>query len=369
MTHSEEQLLVLLRAGLWSTAADPAAFPAGETDWDVLFGLARKQTVEGIVYDGLSTLPAGQQPGTALLRRWYAQVVAIERANTLQNRHLVELCALYRQAGIEPVLLKGQGMAYHYPNPLRRRCGDIDLYLGREGYRKARALVKARGLLDAGSKESAKHLTFSYEGTVVENHRLIIQLPNPLHNRRLQVLIRESFAGPARMLSLGGQPVRVPALPFDALFILIHAAIHFFESGVGLRQLCDWARLLYVCREELDRGRLARDIDRLGLRQAWASYGYIAVRHLGLDPAAFPGSIRGCAETGDRILARMLHEGNFGKSARPFRRPKNRLDRKLWTLRQYTKRLGEMSSFHHQKIFWPTMFFIRNALWRLIRHK
>lgn len=53
------------------------------------------------------------------------------------NMTLQLLVLTLRKAGIEPVLLKGQGLSRYYPTPELRQCGDIDIYVGEENYEKA----------------------------------------------------------------------------------------------------------------------------------------------------------------------------------------------------------------------------------------
>ena len=59
-----KQLFNLVKAALWQTAADGSLF-GEQTDWQAIYKLARKQTVMGIAYDGLLTLPAELQPQRA----------------------------------------------------------------------------------------------------------------------------------------------------------------------------------------------------------------------------------------------------------------------------------------------------------------
>ena len=41
------------------------------------------------------------------------------------------------KAGIQPVLMKGAGLAALYPDPSMRQWGDIDLFVGKEQYHPA----------------------------------------------------------------------------------------------------------------------------------------------------------------------------------------------------------------------------------------
>ena len=51
---------------------------------------------------------------------------------------------------------------------------------------------------------------------------------------------------PPLICNIGEAKVVLPPVHFDALFIFLHAARHYFGSAVGLRQLSDWMRYLYT---------------------------------------------------------------------------------------------------------------------------
>ena len=104
----------LLRAGLWGETPDGSCFPLQEKEWNLLYGQARKQTVEGIVYDGLLLLPDPYFPPRAVLLLWTAGVDALERRNKRMNRVIGEQNRWFEENGIEAWLLKGQGVAACY---------------------------------------------------------------------------------------------------------------------------------------------------------------------------------------------------------------------------------------------------------------
>lgn len=82
MIKSEREIraafLSLLRAGLWGSASycnlggsNPGSgyFPLTGEEWEIIYLLARRQTVEGLVYDGILRLPVPLLPPSPLLMR------------------------------------------------------------------------------------------------------------------------------------------------------------------------------------------------------------------------------------------------------------------------------------------------------------
>ena len=56
MTRSQQQFLELLRSGLWGKPADASIFQ-GEIDWQSIVRIAKEQTVQVLVANGIETLP------------------------------------------------------------------------------------------------------------------------------------------------------------------------------------------------------------------------------------------------------------------------------------------------------------------------
>lgn len=127
----------------------------------------------------------------------------------------------------------GSGVALSLP-PLRRQCGDIDIWLS--GTR--RDIVALAREACPGADVCYHHADWlNSEGISVELHIRPSWLCSPLRNRRLQSFFRghHSFGGVNTPLGFC-----VPSLEFNSVFILVHIFRHLFYGGVGLRQLLDY---------------------------------------------------------------------------------------------------------------------------------
>ena len=108
-------------------------FPLPESvkdiDWMDLMAWAEEQAIVGVIYEGI------QRAGKTLnipfndLMEWVGYAQRIEAQNKSLNRKCVEVVKEYQSAGFGCVVLKGQGNAVMYPNPLLRMSGDIDVWV------------------------------------------------------------------------------------------------------------------------------------------------------------------------------------------------------------------------------------------------
>ena len=115
--------------------------------------------------------------------------------------------------------------------------------------------------------------SYSLKGVHIENHRIILRLNSPLANRHFQQIIRKWYPQETdyALFSETGKEdskavsIAIPPATFNALYIFLHAFVHFLNSGIGLRQLCDWTCLLANRHKEIDATTLLRQLQDLGL--------------------------------------------------------------------------------------------------------
>lgn len=352
MTNLQKQFFELVRSGLWGTPADASLFDE-QTDWQQLYLASRKQTLLGIVLDGVQTLPPEKRPKRMLYLQWCNALMQIEENNSLLNRELAQVYALYRANGIEPVLLKGQGVAQNYRIPLHRQCGDIDLYLGDRHYDTANRLLREEGTDTL--EENYQHTCIRWHGISIENHRVIATLKAPGANRRFQKEVeRWHDTLLCRQIEIGGTRVTVAPLSFEAGYLLVHSVLHFLNEGIGLRQVCDWVTLLRAHREELDKKEVARLFREWGLTEAAKVFGVLATRYLGLSEEELPVPY---AEkdiaTGEWLLSDIWQGGNFGQhdDARA-QRPKGYWSGKWHTFSRISKRCRELGALAPAEARW-----------------
>ncbi len=355
--------LALVRSGLWNTPADPALFNGmSAADWEEVYHFARTQALLAITFDGMLSLPSEARPPRPLYLQWAAQVARIEQSNIRLNAELPEIFMPYREAGLHPVLLKGQGIATYYINPLHRQCGDIDVYIGKEGQPIANSILLRHGAAAEG-EASDKHASYSLHNIHIENHRMILRINNPAGNRYFQRLVKEWHPQQSEMQEINEYPVALPPVTFNVLYIFMHAFVHFLNSGIGLRQVCDWARLLAMRQDDIDKVILERHFRKVGLLRAAKAFGYIAVHHLGLPEQDLPFSIKGMERAGEVLLDDIFATGNFGQyDTRVQPRPKGYWSGKWHTFCRATKRCMKLRQFAPGEAMWYPVTLIKGTI-------
>ena len=100
-----------------------------EADWALLYKEAQRQSLIGVLLTGVEKVVALGETKPKFLIQWIAQGMALESRNRLLDVRCKEITDIFRKLGLRSCVLKGQGVARLYPNPLRRQCGDIDLWV------------------------------------------------------------------------------------------------------------------------------------------------------------------------------------------------------------------------------------------------
>lgn len=306
-------LLGLLRLALWGDDSVRRRLPLTPDEWKAVQACAGEQSLVGVAFDGLNRLPREERPPQEQWLRWWGTVQRIERRSSEMNRLAADLTTrLSARLPHAPVLLKGQGAARHWPEPMHRLSGDIDLLVGEEGWNYLLAGERAGKItLDA---ERGHHLSMKCGNICVEFHRHTTHSYSARQQRHWERLERERLGGetPVVVLPEGGA-VHVPPPDFDALFLFYHAYFHLLHHGVGLRPLLDWALLFDKESARIDGARLLRETDALGLTPALGAFGYVAVHGLGLPADRLPFDTSPYRAGGEWLLDDIRCGGSFGK--------------------------------------------------------
>jgi len=284
--NNQEAFFAILRAGLWEK--DVQLSPYGKIDLKEIYHMAEEQSVVGLVAAGLNHVTDRKIPKIDFLQ-FLGVSTQTEDRNKAMNAFINELINDLRKKGIYTLLVKGQGVAQCYERPLWRASGDIDLYLNEDDFQKAKNYF--RPLVDKFDPDNdyTKHINMHYGEWVIEIHANQSCALSSQINKMMSEIHKDIFyKGSVRSWNNNGKTVFLPSADNDAIIIFTHFLKHFYKGGVGLRQICDWCRLLYTYKETLNYGLLESRIRRAGLMSEWRAFGAYAVSYLGMPAQTMP---------------------------------------------------------------------------------
>lgn len=312
MDKSQQVFLELVKSGLWETEVKLSSF--GEIDYSAIYNLAEEQSVIGLVTAGLEHVTDVKVPQEWLLQ-FIGSTLQIEQQNKDMNGFVAELIGKLRSADIYAILIKGQGIAQCYENPLWRSSGDVDLLLSDKNYQSATALLSKVATTVDDESEYKRHLAMTIEGWTVELHgSLRSGLWKGLDQELDKVQGDLFYGGKIRSWQNGRTQVFLPAPDDDGVFVFSHILQHFFKEGIGLRQICDWCRLLLKYKMDLDTQLLELRLKQMGVVTEWKAFAALAVDYLGMPVEAMPfySDSSRWKKKASRIMEFVLETGNFG---------------------------------------------------------
>lgn len=344
---NQQALFALVKAGLWEQDARLSQFDG--IDFSEVMRLAEEQSVVGLVTAGLEHVADVKVPQEKLLQ-FIGQSLQLEQQNKEMNNFVASLIESMRRVGIYTLLLKGQGVAQCYEKPLWRSCGDVDLFLSDDNYNKAKDYLKPMATRVENERSRDKHLGMTIDNWVVEIHgRLYCGLSSRIEKELDKVYKETFFGGNVRSWSNGYVQVFLLDAKDDAFYVFTHILQHFYRGGIGLRQICDWCRLLWRYHSKLDLHALETRIRKAGLMSEWRAFGALAVEYLGMPIEAMPfyspdNKWKGKA---DRICAFIMEVGNLGHNS-----DKSYFEKYPYFVRKaisFGRRIGGL--YRHSRIF------------------
>ena len=216
-------------------------------DWRQLYSFATKQTIIGICFDGIKRL-SEEYPEELkknpierdLLMTWMGVSQQIRRQNMKVNGVAAKLYSMLREDGLRCCILKGQGNALMYPNAYSRNPGDIDVWVNAS---REQITEYAKKHFELGDDIRYQHIETSVDGVPVELHFFPCTMNNPIYNARLQKWFkRNADLQCSNVVSLpdGIGEIAIPTTAFNVIYQLTHLYHHFFDEGIGMRQIIDY---------------------------------------------------------------------------------------------------------------------------------
>jgi len=288
-----------------------------EKEWAMLFNMACKQSLAGIVLEGVNRLSEKMpsvKPPINILYEWIGLQQQTISQNKRQDLRAKELYALFKKHDFRGCVLKGQGTALYYKGPEHRECGDIDIWVSTDVEsktddvrRRVLQFVKEKGFHIGHVDIKHSDVDF-FEDVPVEVHFIPSWMYSPFSNRKLQRFFEDKkerqFANIDEKLGFAHTTV-----DFDLVFSMVHIYRHIFSEGIGLRQLVDYYYILQNSTEK-QRSEALEMLKSLRMSGFVGGIMWILMECFGMDIkySLCPSGER----HGEFLLSEIMAAGNFG---------------------------------------------------------
>ena len=368
-----------------------------DTDWLRLFEFCKKQALIGVGFTVVEKLHAMGVVCPAELRmQWMALALQIEKRNALLNEQCRQLTELYKHDGLSTCILKGQGNLLNYPEHLRKRrqCGDIDVwtvckngipiavqtgkdkaeYVEYHGRKAVIEYVKMQHRLEGNIEKPVvryHHIEApKMDGTEVEVHFRPCYASSPLRNRRMQRWF-ENHADVC-MKNKTHMGFAVPTASVNVVYQMCHLFSHYFDEGLGLRQLMDyyfalrvWHNDVMECKDLQSQGMWCEGlgthvmsneevmsvIRSFGMTKFAAAVMYVLHKVFDMSSHYYLCNLN--EKEGKKLLAEIMNSGNFGHydSEKP-NVYQHRFQYHIWKF----KRIFRLAMSYPEEALWEPVF-------------
>ena len=289
-----------------------------DINWQQLYTFASKQSLLGFCFYGIERL--GKEYSEELKRKpierellmtWMGAAQQIRRQNIKTNVVASKLYSMLREDELRCCILKGQGNTLMYPNAYSRNPGDIDVWVNAS---RDQITEYAKKHFEIGDDIRYHHLETSLDGVPVELHFFPCTMNNPIYNARLQKWFkRNADLQCSNVVSLpdGIGEIAIPTTAFNVVYQLTHLYHHFFDEGIGMRQIIDYYYVVNNDELLVIRNTLQRELKHLGLWKFARAVMYVLHETLGLSEEKMIAPMD--EKRGKLLLAEILNGGNFGK--------------------------------------------------------
>ena len=342
-----------------------------DEEWSELFDLAQKHAIEALLFKTFERLSKhGQRPPMEVLMEWLALSEETTGLNRMVNRTVIKLIDSLNKDGFRCSILKGQGNALMYPNPLSRQPGDIDVWIKcQTDTPETTDNISPTDIIRyVKTKNPQAHAMYHHidyglmDGVEVEVHFRPSFMFNPWHNRRIQRWFvdhaEEQFLNRAELPDGTGR-VCVPTLEFNVVFQLSHVYNHLLHEGIGLRQIVDYYYVLKAITDSTNYTDLYKTLRYLGMGKIARAMMWIMHEVLGLEDNYLIAPMD--EKHGKALLAEIMRGGNFGFYDNENQNVNSRIRKNILRVRRDLR----MMKYFPSECLWEPVFRVYHFFWRM----
>ncbi len=365
----------LIRVALGN--ADRLSHIPTQKEWQMLYDMAKKQSLVGICFAGVQkaspqpspegkgekSLPSGGDLEEAYIPEmlyftWMGMAAKIQQRNEFMNVKTKEALTFFREKGCPSQVLKGQGIASLYGNLSGlRQSGDIDVWAagGRE-----KIYQLSRDVLGKITGANYHHIHFPmWEDPEIELHIYPSFLSSPYRNWQLHKF--------CKLYEPKDDEKDFPSTAFNLVFIMLHCYRHLCGHGVGMRQVMDYYFVLQQAKQRGSKGsessrgsrvETMKWVKRLGMGRFAPALMWVMKEVFGLEDEYL--LCESDEKEGRFLLNEIMNTGNMGHGETRFQwGQKSALGRFVAA----QKRNLHLITHYPHEVLWSPLFNIWRFFW------
>lgn len=356
-----ELFFSLLRYSIGTAEGLPCT--PSKDEWKALYDIAKKQALQGVIFTAIEKLPKEQRPDVDILLSWYKTCEIIKSKNQELTKKAIIISNKFKEEGFENCVLKGQGIAQYYPNPLLRVSGDIDIWLEGE----CDKIIRYIKNITPDTVAVFHHIDFPILDNIeIEVHYRPTWLCNPIQNNTLQKYIKSQAEKQFRnTVNTSEGSMHVPTTAFNLIYIQMHIFRHLFDEGVGLRQVMDYYFLLQQDFSNEEKEECINVLKKIGQLKFTKALMYVLKEIFNIDEKYM--FVEPDSRYGKFLLHEIMTAGNFGQFDERYQhtgRGFSFIRASIW-IRRSVKLIIHSS----EETLWDPYFRIMHHFWRRIKNK
>ena len=256
LSETQRTFLKILSDHLHDT---PSAGFNEPVDWDELFSIADRQSLETVLYYHCKGA-LDPEIRKKYLRQYLAEATAAFRFKTVVN----ELVQKTTEQGIPLIFFKGAVFREYYPVPALRSMGDLDCVVREQDRQALDHILKEMGF----SRKVFNHNVWTYEKGNIFIDAHIHMFYEYLANKTDYVGYFDRVwdsSRPAPVFGVESNDLLIPDDNLHFLYLMTHTAKHMTNKGSGFRAYLDMIWMTKACLGSLDWTYLEQELERIGL--------------------------------------------------------------------------------------------------------
>jgi len=273
-----------------------------DIDWQNVLLAANEHAITPLLYSGVNRLEGIPQSFfDSIERSAVRSTITSDRMAKIQN----EIFWRLKEEQINAVVLKGTSVAACYRHPEVRITGDIDILIDPADMEKCGEILQQDGFVFEDSSEL--HAVYRKRQGVVEVHWKVSRFPSNDKGIFSETFMNDALKN-AVLRRFGQYEFPVLDTPYQLVSLLSHMERHMTASGIGLRQLCDWAVTVHHVKVE-ESEAITSMLEKCGLLRFAQILTKVCEKYLGMPECEWLSPVPD--ELMEETISEILSVGNF----------------------------------------------------------